>query len=287
MTTLITGASSGIGAALAIALAERGGNLALVARRADRLAAVAATARERGARVLEIVADLSEERACRDAVDRTLETFGAIDVLVNNAGRGNKARIEDTSTEQLDSIFAINVYATFRMTAQALPSMKARGTGHIVNIASIAGKMAFPFNAAYVAAKHAVVGFTAALRTELTDTGVEATVVCPAGVRTDWADVTEGGALGDVFGSGIMKSKRFAKERGVPLAPLVPMMDAEDVAKIIVRTIDGGRSNDVFTHAGTFEQSVEAATDRMALEDRYWPLYKGMIATMEEERSGT
>lgn len=275
-TALITGASSGIGQALAIQLAQHGSNVALCARRTDRLETVAEAVRSAGGTPLIITADVTNRTAAEEAVQRTIQTFGTIDILVNNAGRGHLSSVEDTTQEQLESMFALNVYSLFYTTAAALPTMKQQHRGHIMNVSSIAGKMAFPFNSAYVAAKHAAVGFTAALRAELVETGVEATVICPDGVATEWAGATEGGPIGDIFVRGIRRSKHIAEERGVPLSPLQPLMRPEDVAAIMLETIRNPQQSDVFTHPGTHELAIEAATNRSALEQKYIPLYLGM-----------
>jgi short-subunit dehydrogenase len=281
---LITGASTGIGEALALELAPFGAKIAICARRADKLQEVADRIQQAGGTPLVIACDISDREAAIDAVRQTVETFGRLDILVNNAGRGNLASVEDTTTEQLESMFSLNVYALFHTTAAALPVMKKQSSGHIINVASVAGKMAFPFNSAYVAAKHAVVGFTAALRAELVETGVEATVICPDGVETSWAQVTEGGPIGDIFVRGIRASRTIARERGLPLSPLQPLMKPQEIASIILRTILTPGPSDVFTHPGTYELSVEAATDRKALEQKFLPLYLGMREAYREVR---
>ncbi len=278
---LITGASSGIGEALAMELAASGAGIALCARRTDRLEAVAENVRAAGGRPLVITADITDRSAAEKAVQLTIETFGGIDVLVNNAGRGHRSSVEDTTQEQLESMFELNVYSLFYTTAAVLPLMKQQGRGHIITVSSIAGKMAFPFNSAYVAAKHAAVGFTAALRAELVETGVEATVICPDGVATEWAGTTEGGAIGEIFVQGIRRSKQIAAGRGLPLSPLQPLMSAQAVASVIVGAIRNPREADVFTHPGTYELAVMAATDRKALEQKYLPLYLGMREAYE------
>mgnify|MGYP000564593649 CR=1 FL=1 len=278
---LLTGASSGLGAALAEALGARGARVALVARRTGLLEAVAARVRDAGGTPLVLPADVSIEADCARVVEQTLETFGTVDVLVNNAGRGNRASVEDTTTADLENMFKLNVYSQFWLAAHVLPAMKKQASGHIVNISSFAGKVGFPFNAAYVASKHAVVGFTASLRAELLDTGVEATCVCPAGIITDWADVSDGGPIGEVFAQGIKASRTIARDRALPLAPLTRMMTATDVATQILEAIDAGRSDDLFTHEGTEEQALLACTQRRALEDTMLPMFLGMREAYE------
>lgn len=272
-TALITGATSGIGRALTRLYAERGMRVVAVGRRAERLQELV---QECGELVTPIVADVSQESECVRAVHEALAAVGEIDVLVNNAGRGNYASIEDTTTEQWHSMFTLNVDAPFWLTRALLPSMRARNSGHIINISSVAGRMGFPYNAAYVAAKHAVVGLTAGLRAELVGTNIFATVVCPAGVITEWGDVTEGGSINALYTAAIPRSRTIARDEGLPLAPLSKMMTAEQVAQIIADTVDVGRSNDIFTHDGTIELAVEAVTNRIELEDKHRALWLAM-----------
>lgn len=267
---VITGASSGIGAALTRHCSNRGWTVYAVARRADRLEEL--FVHDNNVRI--ITADISTESGCEHVV----ESLGgaAIDILVNNAGRGNYASVEDTSTEQWRSMFAVNVDGPFFLSRALLPGMKAHNHGHIVNISSVAGRQGFPLNAAYVAAKHAVVGFTAALRAELTGTNVHATVICPAGVLTEWGAVTEGGSINDLYGAAIPRSRTIASERELTLAPLSRMMTAEEVADIILHAVDTGRVNDVFTHEGTMDLAVECVSNRMAVEDAHAALWLAM-----------
>jgi short-subunit dehydrogenase len=273
MDVIITGATSGIGRALVVLMAQRGAKVAAVGRREDRLQALA---KECGPNVIAITADVSREDECERVAFESMRTLGSIDVLVNNAGRGNYASIEDTTTEQWRSMFAINVDTPFWLTRALLPHMKQRNSGHIINISSVAGRMGFPYNAAYVAAKHAVVGFTAALRAELLPTNINATIVCPAGVITEWGDATEGGSINQLYTAAIPRSRTIARDQGLPLAPLSKMMTAESVAQIIADVIAQGRSNDIFTHDGTQELAVDAVTNRMALEDQHRALWMAM-----------
>lgn len=273
MDVVITGATSGIGRALVVLMAQQGWNVAAVGRRADRLQALVS---ECGPNVVAITADVSREDECERVASESLHMLGSVDVVVNNAGRGNYASIEDTTTEQWRSMFAINVDAPFWLTRALLPHMKERNSGHIINISSVAGRMGFPYNAAYVAAKHAVVGFTAALRAELLPTNINATVVCPAGVITEWGDATEGGSINQLYTAAIPRSRTIARDQGLPLAPLSKMMTAESVAQMIADVIAQGRSNDIFTHDGTQELAVDAVTNRMALEDQHRALWMAM-----------
>lgn len=284
---VITGASSGLGAALANDVATRGCHVVLVARRHDRLLSLAAAVTERGGKASCIVADVSREDECDRVIGEVIASHGRIDVLVNNAGRGNMASVEDTPTEQWRSMFAVNVDSIFWLTARALPHMRSANAGSIIAISSVAGRYGHPFNAAYVAAKHAVVGFIAALRTELVGTNIHATVVCPAGIVTEWADATEGGSIGALYGQAIPRSRTIAREQGFGTAPLSRMMSAEECSTIIVNAILAGRSDDVFTHSGTKEIAVQTVQDRCAQEDRFEALWHAMREAYQSQRGSS
>jgi uncharacterized protein len=272
----ITGATSGIGASLAVRLAKLGAKVSICGRRTDRLAEIQDTIIKEGGSCYAITTDISIEAQAESFITKTIEHFGTIDVVINNAGRGNYGAVEDTTTEQLHSMFALNVYPLWYTSRIALPIMKARGSGHIISVASVAGTVGFPFNSAYVSAKHAVVGFTASLRAELVDTNIHATVVNPAGVITEWGDVTEGAPIGALFGEGIKRSREIASKRGLELAPLSRMMSSDEVADKIIDCILNPPSGDVFTHSGTQEQAIQVQTDRGEYEKKMLPMFLGM-----------
>lgn len=279
---VITGASSGIGASLAVQLAARGVAVALVARRKDRLDELVGKITTNGGKALAIVADVSQKSQAEDAIKQAIAHFGGISLLINNAGRGNLASVEDTPSSQLESIFGVNVFALWYTTAAALPVMKSQGHGAIVTVSSVAGTIGYPYDSAYVAAKHAAIGFHASLRAELVETGVESYVVCPDGVITEWGAVTEGGAIGELFMGGIKRSRTIARERGLPLTPLSKMITADTAASLIIAGIESGEQTDIFTHEGTKERAVRAATNRHDVETEMLPLFLGMQAEYAE-----
>ncbi len=276
MNYLITGASSGIGEALALQCIRADVNLVLVARRADRLETLVADIRSRGGNAIAVVADLEQESECIRVADVALQELGTIDVVVHNAGRGNYASVEDTATNVWRSMFALNVDAPFFLTRALLPHMKEKNAGHHVYVSSMAGRVGYPFNAAYVAAKHALVGFVAALRAELIGTNVHATVVCPSGVSSEWGNVTEGGSINQLYAKAIPQSRAMAREQGMELAPLKKLITSATAADIILQAIDAGRGNDVYTHEGTLELVLEATQDRIRFEERHRALWLAM-----------
>jgi short-subunit dehydrogenase len=282
--TVITGASSGIGAALARELAREGHHLVLAARREDRLTALERELRAAGATVLAVRCDVTKRDEAEVLIHRAVREFGRIDVLVNNAGRGHFSSVEDTTDEMIESMFAVNVFALWHTTRPALKYMRAQGAGHIINVASIAGKIAFPYNSAYVAAKHACVGFTHALRLELVETGIHASVVCPAGVMTEWASATEGGSILELFSQAGPAVKSIAADRGAKLPPIEGVMPAEAVAVAIVRCIREPTA-EVYTHKGSHEFVVMSARSREEAERYQIPVALGERAVYERLKS--
>jgi NAD(P)-dependent dehydrogenase (short-subunit alcohol dehydrogenase family) len=271
---VITGASSGIGSALALLLAREGASVVLAARRTDRLRGLEATLREEGHDALAHRCDVTRRDEAEELIARALSVYGRLDILVNNAGRGNFASVEDTTDEMIRTMFEVNVYSLWYTTRPALRQMRSQGNGHIINVASIAGKIGFPYNSAYVAAKHACVGFTHALRLELLETGIHASVVCPAGVLTDWAASTEGGPILEMFSQSGPLIKKIAAERGIPLPTVEGVVPPETVAKAIVECIRHPVA-EVYTHRGSHEFALLAAGEWEAAERRQLPASLG------------
>jgi short-subunit dehydrogenase len=186
---VVTGASSGIGAATAVACGRAGMRVVLAARRADRLAAVAGEVRAAGGEARVIPTDVADEPGVRALIDGTVEAWGRVDILVNNAGVGILATVDQTAPAEFEQIVRINYLGAVYGVLAALPHMRRRQAGHIVNVASVIGKRASPFRAAYVASKFALVGFSEALRMELRGTGIDVTCVCPIGTATEFHEV--------------------------------------------------------------------------------------------------
>jgi len=189
---VITGASSGIGEAAALAFAGKRANLVLGARRLDELNSVAQRCRERGAPEVTVRRlDVGQRVEARAFVAAALRDHERIDVLVNNAGVGWMGRLHEMGDEKVDEVMATNLKGTITTTQAALPSMLARGRGVIINVSSVVGFRAAPYSAVYSATKHAVVGFSHALRGELSGTGVKVCVVYPASTETGFFAETE------------------------------------------------------------------------------------------------
>jgi len=178
---LITGASSGIGHAAANLFAQRGWRVAATMRTPSDGAALEM---QKGIKVLPL--DVTDTDSVEAAVATTLEHFGRIDVVVNNAGYGLFGPFETATDEQIRRQFATNVEGIFAVTRAVLPAMRHQGSGTIINVASLGGLIALPFFSLYSATKFAVVGFTESLSFELAPLGIRAKVIAPGGVATDF-----------------------------------------------------------------------------------------------------
>ncbi len=180
----ITGCSTGFGRALAERVLARGWRVVATARDAARVADLADGADDR---VLALALDVTDPAQVAAAVTAAEARFRRIDVLVNNAGYGYQASIEEGEDDEIRAQFEANVFGLFALTRAVLPGMRTRGSGHVINITSVAGLVGFPGSGYYAASKHAVEGFTDALAAEGAPIGIRATCVEPGPFRTDWA----------------------------------------------------------------------------------------------------
>ena len=182
---IVTGASSGIGAQLARDLAARGMRVALLARRADRLGAVATEIRSAGGEAAVEVCDVAERASVERAVGTVVERWGRVDLLVNNAGYGRHVLFKDHDVADIERMMRTNYLGAVYATKAVLPAMRGRGRGWVVNVSSVAGKLGQPDEAAYSASKFAVAGLSEALSYELAPLGIHVMAVYPALVRTE------------------------------------------------------------------------------------------------------
>lgn len=182
---LVTGASRGLGRAVARSLARRGLHLALLGRESSAHAETAATLRSAGARVLEVFADFSDADSLASAVERVVGELGLPQVVVHNAGSVVRARIEDTSVEDWDRQLDTNLRAPFVLTRALLPELRAARRGRLIFVGSISGTLGSAGAAAYAASKWGLTGFVKSLAAELSDSGLMACAVLPGSIATD------------------------------------------------------------------------------------------------------
>lgn len=184
----ITGASSGIGEALALQFGAAGAKVVLSARRREQLQRVAQRCAAAGAdpgHAMVLPLDVTDFEAMPGAVEKVLETFGRIDMLVNNAGISQRDRCVDTELEVYRRLFEVDVLGQIALTKAVLPVMLDQARGHISVTSSVAGKVGAPYRTGYCAAKHAVMGFFDALRAEVAQHGIRVTTITPGFIRTD------------------------------------------------------------------------------------------------------
>jgi short-subunit dehydrogenase len=189
---LLTGASSGIGAALAPMLAARGATVGLVARRRERLEEVLSSCRHHAPKSRLWVADLADVARAEAVAREAWDAFGGLDALVNNAAMGKRKRVPDLTAAEIDRVMTLNFTSPVRMGLAVLPRMLARGSGLIVNVGSVGGRFGIPHEAAYCAAKFALSGWSEVMEIDLAGTGVHVKLVLPGPIATDIWGTPEG-----------------------------------------------------------------------------------------------
>lgn len=231
----ITGCSTGFGRELALAVLERGWRCVATARNKASLDDLAPDA---GERLLRISLDVTDAAQIEAAVAQAHQQFGAIDVLVNNAGYGYQSSIEEGDEREIRAQFDANTFGLFAMTRAVLPGMRAKRSGHVINITSVAGLAGFPGSGYYSASKHAVEGFSDALLAEAGPLGIKVTCVEPGPFRTDWAGrslVQTPGRIADYAETAGARMQRTAqgsgKQAGDPKRAALAMIRVTEVEK--------------------------------------------------------
>ena len=234
---IVTGASSGIGEATARQFAREGAKVVLAARRVDRLQALAQeiAALGTGAEAFVVQADLSKLEDIQSLIKQTLDKYGRIDVLVNNAGFGRLDWLEKLDpTRDIQSQFDVNVLGVIQTTRQALPVMMKQRSGHIINMCSMAGLVATPTYTIYAACKHAVHGFSEALRREVKPWGIDVSMIYPGGVTTEFGQH-----------AGIQRKTKATTPKSL-------LLSADDVGRAVVQLVGNPRAMWILPWAWTF-----------------------------------
>ncbi|MEP0546137.1 MAG: SDR family oxidoreductase [Rhodothermales bacterium] len=228
---IVTGASSGIGAATARALARAGASVALAARREDRLHALRDEIEADGGRALVVATDVTDRAAVQRLADRAKEAFGAIDVLVNNAGVMPLSYLKNMHVDEWLKMVDVNVNGVLHGIAAVLPTMMAQRSGFVVNVSSVAGRSLFPGGAVYCGTKFAVRAISEGMRQELTPTfGIRVTCIEPGAVATE-------------LGQGITDEELMRDTAG--LFDGVQFLEADDIARSILHTLEAPPHVDV------------------------------------------
>lgn len=230
---LITGASSGIGKAVALVFAEEGSRLFLVARREDRLKSVAEACREAGSPKTEwVTGDLAVPGTGKTIVEQCVQDLEGVDVLICNAGYGFFGPVSSVGSEKMARMWQVNFQSAYESIQTALPHFRQKGRGHIVLVSSIIGKKGMPYSASYCATKFAQVGFGEALWGELREEGIGVTVICPGHTATEFHSVAEAG-------EGSLKSHHAIKGQSAGV-----------VARAILKAVEKNRREIHFTFPG-------------------------------------
>lgn len=220
----ITGASSGFGKALAEAVLAKGDSAVLTARRLEPLQEIAAG---HGDRALALKLDVTHAQARKDALAQATEKFGRIDVLANIAGAGAYGGLEEFTSEQIRANMELNFFAAAELSREVLPQMRAQKSGHILNLTSIAGLVAFPGNGLYNASKFALEGFTEALHHEVKPFGIRVTLIEPGAFRTGFAGAAAmraAGVIADYTALDAGVDEYFASQDGQQMGDPVKAM---------------------------------------------------------------
>jgi len=188
---IVTGASSGIGRATALALAERGCRLCLLARTEAKLIEIAQQAEQRGSpKAIPVACDVRQEGDVQRAIDKTIEEFGSIDILINSAGLSLNGQLDGYPLEDWRTVIDTNLTGTFLTCRAVLPAMKKQGGGQIINISSGAGKNGHKEMAAYCASKFGVIGLTESLSLEVRNENIRVSVICPGSTSTGFRSIS-------------------------------------------------------------------------------------------------
>lgn len=244
---IITGASRGIGRAIAQRYAEEGADLLLTATGVQQLNDTLGDCVGQGAKVLTMAADVADRAQCEAMIQRAVEALGGLDVLVNNAGIYKAGRFIDYEPETFDRIMQVNAYGTFHAMQFALRQMRANGGGKVVNIASTAGRWESMNQSAYNASKHAVIGMTRCAALEHAKDGITINAICPGFVETDMIDQFDDHAA--LAGVSVEQLKAALIGR-VPMGRMLQPVEIAHLAVYLASSESDGMTGQAMTISG-------------------------------------
>ncbi len=233
---IVTGASAGIGEATVRMLAAAGANVVLVARRKERLDQLKKEVEQGGTRTLAIAADITSAGDRESVVRTTMSEFGRIDALVNNAGYGQRGPIEMVPVEAIRQNFETNLFSLIGLTQLVIPIMRDQGSGRIVNVSSVAGRIARPLSSVYDATKHALEAVSDGLRGELAPFGIKVIIIEPGFISTEFLGVANGVSRETIEDLGPYKES-FERLAGVIQRLRKMAGRPEDIAKVIFKAL--------------------------------------------------
>ncbi len=250
---IVTGASSGIGEAIARRLVRRGTKLVITARRPELLEALARELDPSGAAVLAVAGDINSDADRRALVAAALKKFGRIDALVNNAGFGTRGPLELVPVDAIRRNFETNVFSLLALTQLVIPAMRERGSGCVVNIGSVAGRIARPLSSVYDATKHALEAFTDGLRGEMQPFGVRVTLIRPGFIATDFINAADK-ASGE-FTENVGPYEPFWAATRAGIQKLRHVAGApDDIARLVEKAL--GSDNPAPRYSGPFHAKI-------------------------------
>ncbi len=281
---VIIGASSGVGRALALSIAEKKAKIVLAARREDSLKEVAMEVERRGGTPRWIVTDVTLKQDVEYLIQKSIEIFSHIDILVNSAGMGMLASLQDLKEDEVHTIMAVNLYGPLYAIQAVLPHMLKRKSGHIISIGSLGGKLGLPFNAAYSMSKFALVGLHRVLRAELFGTGVYASLLLPGRIKTEFHKKAKHGDIGEVAVKADPLISKMAEKYDLEI-PEFPtwILSSQDVADAVIEIIRNPVA-EYYTHPGTKEMVMEMERDPEVYEKKIGAFLLAMREAYKEVR---
>jgi len=274
---IVTGASSGIGAVTASRLAAHGAIVILAARRSEQLTQVRDAIVAAGGNAIAVTADVTEDAGRAAIVDAALRVNGTIDILINNAGYGQRGAIEAVPIDRIRENFEANVFAPLALTQRVLPIMRAQRHGRIINVNSVAGRIARPYSSIYDATKHAMEALSDGLREELAPFGIDVVAIQPGFIKTEFGAVASSRAMSsDVYAA----NQKVYDDADASRRKYVGQ--PEDIAAIILEAATDPRPRT--RYAAPMHARV-ALLLRRILSDRLF--YRFILGSRPPSRSGT